>query len=125
MLTIILVVLLFYLTYDSLSKAFGLWIKETAAMEREAYQSLPGGATEMSATAKGSGAPAVSASAVNISTEIVEENMGVGSHTCRRPLHCAADCKARRKQLAKLDDAPHLHASRDVGVCGEPDPRLS
>jgi uncharacterized membrane protein YfcA len=75
-LTIILVVLLFYLTYDSLSKAFGLWRKETAAMEREAYQSLPGGATEMSATAKGSGAPAVSASAVNMSSEIVEENMG-------------------------------------------------
>ena len=36
-LTIILVVLLFYLTYDSLSKATGLWRKETAAMEREAY----------------------------------------------------------------------------------------
>lgn len=34
-LTIILVVVLIYLTYDSFSKAIGLWKKETIAMEKE------------------------------------------------------------------------------------------
>lgn len=43
-LTIILVVLLVYLTYDSLSKAIGLWKKETIALEKEkqAYKPLAG-----------------------------------------------------------------------------------
>jgi uncharacterized membrane protein YfcA len=41
-LTIILVVVLFYLTYDSLNKAIGLWKKETIALEKEraAYKPL-------------------------------------------------------------------------------------
>lgn len=62
-LTIILVVLLFYLTYDSLSKAIGLWKKETIAIEKEkasqqaAYTQLGGGdntkQTEMAKIPKG------------------------------------------------------------------------
>lgn len=34
-LTVILVVMLFYLTYDSLDKAVGLWKKETKSFEVE------------------------------------------------------------------------------------------
>lgn len=43
-LTIILVILLFYLTYDSLEKAINLWKKETIALQKEAaaYKPLPG-----------------------------------------------------------------------------------
>ena len=48
-LTIILVIVLFYLTYDSFEKAIGLWKKETVAMEKEAlaYKPLPGNSTEL------------------------------------------------------------------------------
>lgn len=48
-LTIILIVLLFYLTYDSFTKAFKLWGKESAAMAKEklAYKPLAGGESEM------------------------------------------------------------------------------
>lgn len=48
-LTMILAILLFYLTYDSLSKAIGLWKKESIALEREAevYKPLAGSQTEM------------------------------------------------------------------------------
>jgi uncharacterized membrane protein YfcA len=46
-LTIILVLLLFYLTYDSFSKAFELWGKETIAIQREGHKPLPGSAAEM------------------------------------------------------------------------------
>ena len=48
-LTIILAILLFYLTYDSLSKAIGLWKKETIALAKEAadaYQPLAGSKQE-------------------------------------------------------------------------------
>jgi len=50
-LTIILIVLLFYLTYDSFKKALSLWGKETAAMQKEklAYKPLAGGEAEMAA----------------------------------------------------------------------------
>jgi uncharacterized membrane protein YfcA len=43
-LTIILVILLFYLTYDSFEKAIGLWKKETVAIQLEslAFKELPG-----------------------------------------------------------------------------------
>ena len=41
-LTIILVVMLVYLTYDSLSKAVSLWKKETIALNEAEYKSLPG-----------------------------------------------------------------------------------
>jgi len=48
-LTIILVILLFYLTYDSLEKAIGLWKKETIAMQKEAaaYKPLAGSSSEL------------------------------------------------------------------------------
>ena len=48
-LTIILGLLLFYLTYDSLSKAISLWKKETIAMEKEklAYKPLAGNQIEL------------------------------------------------------------------------------
>ncbi len=41
-LTLILIVLLIYLTYDSLGKAVGLWKKETSALNEAVYQTLPG-----------------------------------------------------------------------------------
>lgn len=41
-LTMILIVLLVYLTYDSLSKAVGLWKKETIALNAAAYKALAG-----------------------------------------------------------------------------------
>jgi len=43
-LTIILVVMLVYLTYDSLEKAVSLWKKETLSFRAEAaaYKALPG-----------------------------------------------------------------------------------
>jgi uncharacterized membrane protein YfcA len=42
-LTMILIVVLFYLTYDSLEKAVGLWKKETIAFRAEeaSYKALP------------------------------------------------------------------------------------
>lgn len=48
-LTIILSVLLFYLTYDSLNKAFKLWGKESAAQAKAklAYTPLAGGESEL------------------------------------------------------------------------------
>lgn len=48
-LTIILVVLLVYLTYDSFTKAFGLWKKECIAIEKEklAYKPLAGESKEV------------------------------------------------------------------------------
>jgi uncharacterized membrane protein YfcA len=41
-LTLILIVMLIYLTYDSLSKAVDLWKKETIALNEAVYQTLPG-----------------------------------------------------------------------------------
>ncbi len=41
-LTMILIVLLVYLTYDSLSKAVSLWKKETIALNAAAYKALAG-----------------------------------------------------------------------------------
>jgi len=43
-LTIILVIMLIYLTYDSLEKAVSLWKKETLSFRAEAasYKALPG-----------------------------------------------------------------------------------
>jgi uncharacterized membrane protein YfcA len=48
-LTIILVILLFYLTYDSLKNAVDLWNKETIALAKEAesYEPLAGSESEL------------------------------------------------------------------------------
>jgi len=58
---IILVILLFYLTYDSLSKAVGLWKKETIALEREAaaFKPLAGSQQELSAMLPEKATPSV------------------------------------------------------------------
>lgn len=85
-LTIILVIVLFYLTYDSLSKAIGLWKKETIALEKKklAYKPLDGGEekkeTEMSGVTPNGGVNTGlnSGSLDNSNTQLIEVSAGGG-----------------------------------------------